>query len=77
MFLPKHKGGLGVVCLRLLNRALLSKWIWRFKLETNSIWVRCIKAWHKTKGFDGKPIARASLKGMWLGIANVNKDLGE
>ena len=38
----KGKGGLGIIRLGLLNRALLGKWAWRFAVEDNSIWRSCI-----------------------------------
>ncbi|CAN1258050.1 Putative ribonuclease H protein At1g65750 [Linum perenne] len=35
---PKYRGGLGVLDLRRLNEALLSKWAWRYMTERNSWW---------------------------------------
>ncbi|KAL4586081.1 hypothetical protein LXL04_010712 [Taraxacum kok-saghyz] len=77
--LPKDRGGLGVGCLNVLNLAMLAKWVWRYRNEdnNNSLWLSCIKAWHNIKAFDGKPIARASLKGKWWSIAKVQKELEE
>ena len=42
--LGKEKGGLGIISLDLLNRALLGKWAWRFAVEENSTWKSCISA---------------------------------
>ncbi|KAL4585017.1 hypothetical protein LXL04_009630 [Taraxacum kok-saghyz] len=75
--LPNQRGGLGVAGLEMLNLALLAKWISRYKNENNSLWKNCIQAWHNVRGIDGKPITRASLKGMWLSIANVDKVLAD
>nr|GEY14219.1 RNA-directed DNA polymerase, eukaryota [Tanacetum cinerariifolium] len=33
-----------------INRALLSKWVWRFLSQTSSLWTRTIKAIHGEKG---------------------------
>ncbi|GKA16109.1 RNA-directed DNA polymerase, eukaryota, reverse transcriptase zinc-binding domain protein, partial [Tanacetum coccineum] len=47
----KDKGGLGVLSLFALNRALMFKWVWRFFTQSSSLWTRVIKAIH---GGDGK-----------------------
>ncbi|GJS32461.1 RNA-directed DNA polymerase, eukaryota, reverse transcriptase zinc-binding domain protein [Tanacetum coccineum] len=47
----KEKGGLGVSSFFALNRALIFKWVWRFRANPNSLWSRAIRAIH---GFDGK-----------------------
>ncbi|KAK1269249.1 hypothetical protein QJS04_geneDACA018475 [Acorus gramineus] len=36
--LQKDRGGMGVLDLDLFNKALLSKWIWRFVGEPTSLW---------------------------------------
>ncbi|GKG19035.1 hypothetical protein Tco_0376134, partial [Tanacetum coccineum] len=46
----KDKGGLGVSSLFALNKALLIKWVWRFKTQNNLLWTRVIKAIHGDKG---------------------------
>ena len=40
----KERGGLGLRKLGLLNRALLSKWIWRFACERENLWKQVIVA---------------------------------
>ncbi|XVF82053.1 hypothetical protein PTKIN_Ptkin16aG0012400 [Pterospermum kingtungense] len=40
--LPKKVGGLGFVDLRLKNRTLLNKWIWRFGIEKEALWRKVI-----------------------------------
>ncbi|GJX85760.1 RNA-directed DNA polymerase, eukaryota [Tanacetum coccineum] len=42
----KEKGGLGVSSFFALNRALIFKWVWRFRSQSNSLWSRVIKALH-------------------------------
>ncbi|GJR48803.1 hypothetical protein Tco_1316906 [Tanacetum coccineum] len=50
VLVSKDKGGLGVSSLFALNRALLIKWVWRFKTQNNLLWTRVIKAIHGDKG---------------------------
>ena len=40
--LGKKKGGLGVRNLALMNKALLSKWNWRFAIEKEAFWKQVI-----------------------------------
>ncbi|GJU88227.1 hypothetical protein Tco_1300650 [Tanacetum coccineum] len=47
----KEKGGLGFLSFFALNRALIFKWVWRFRTQSLSLWARVIKAIH---GEDGK-----------------------
>ncbi|GMJ01097.1 hypothetical protein like AT4G29090 [Hibiscus trionum] len=41
---PRHLGGLGVADLRIKNKALLSKWMWRYAQDCDSLWRRLITA---------------------------------
>nr|GEX59146.1 RNA-directed DNA polymerase, eukaryota [Tanacetum cinerariifolium] len=47
--LASKYGGLGVSSFFAINRALLSKWVWRFLSETSSLWTRTIKVIHGEK----------------------------
>nr|GFA13614.1 RNA-directed DNA polymerase, eukaryota, reverse transcriptase zinc-binding domain protein [Tanacetum cinerariifolium] len=47
----KKHGGLGVSSYFALNRALLSKWVWRFVSQDDSLWFKTIRALYE-KGFD-------------------------
>ncbi|KAE8709396.1 hypothetical protein F3Y22_tig00110332pilonHSYRG01437 [Hibiscus syriacus] len=42
---PKIEGGLGVPNLKVVNRALMEKWAWRFAIEREAVWreLLCIK----------------------------------
>ena len=41
----------------------------------NSLWTNCIKAWHNVSCIDGKPLAKASLQGVWLVISKLTEDM--
>lgn len=43
---PKVKGGLGIGNLLVKNKAFLGKWLWRFPLESESLWHAMIKSKH-------------------------------
>ncbi|GJW10884.1 putative RNA-directed DNA polymerase [Tanacetum coccineum] len=65
---PKQeKGGLGVSSFYALNRALIFKWIWRFRTQSSSLWARVIKVIH---GMDGKIgcSPTASFSSNWIDI---------
>ena len=40
---PLKSGGLGVQNLRKFNQALLSKWLWRYGMETSHLWWQVIE----------------------------------
>nr|GEV66534.1 RNA-directed DNA polymerase, eukaryota, reverse transcriptase zinc-binding domain protein [Tanacetum cinerariifolium] len=46
----KKYGGFGVSSFFAMNRALLSKWVWRFLSQRSSMWTRTIKDIHGEKG---------------------------
>ncbi|GKE12159.1 RNA-directed DNA polymerase, eukaryota, reverse transcriptase zinc-binding domain protein, partial [Tanacetum coccineum] len=70
----KEKGGLGVSSFYALNRALIFKWIWRFRTQNSSLWARVIKAIH---GMDGKVgcTPSASFSSNWIDIVQESRSL--
>ncbi|MFS7913004.1 putative reverse transcriptase zinc-binding domain-containing protein [Helianthus anomalus] len=67
---PIDKGGLGIRKLAAVNRALIAKWAWRFKVESNSLWVKTISAIHSHRGSCDFLPAKASLGGAWKNIVS-------
>ncbi|GKA39218.1 RNA-directed DNA polymerase, eukaryota, reverse transcriptase zinc-binding domain protein [Tanacetum coccineum] len=63
----KKHGGLGVSSFFAMNRALLSKWVWRFLSQTSSLWTRTIKAIHGEKGNLGAN-GKITRRSPWLDI---------
>lgn len=45
-----QRWGLGVNSIVALNHALLFKWIWRFMVSPNALWVRVVKAIYGERG---------------------------
>ena len=68
---PKDMGGLAIGCLDSANLTLLAKWWWRLKSGYNSFWFSCIESIHNLKLIDGRPIAKKSIKGVWLNISQT------
>ncbi|GJU68981.1 RNA-directed DNA polymerase, eukaryota [Tanacetum coccineum] len=70
----KDKGGLGISSLYALNRALLFKWVWRFRTQNSSLWARIIKEIHGQDGkLDNK--AKYSHPSIWWDIVREMKHL--
>ncbi|GJR11897.1 RNA-directed DNA polymerase, eukaryota [Tanacetum coccineum] len=63
----KEMGGLGVSSFFALNRALIFKWVWRFRTQGNSTWVRVIKALHGEAGNLGC-LTKANFPSNWSNI---------
>nr|GEV95956.1 RNA-directed DNA polymerase, eukaryota [Tanacetum cinerariifolium] len=67
MLASKEKGGLGVSSFYALNRALLFKWVWRFRNDNTSLWAKIIQAMHGEDGsLSNSP--KSSLASIWLDI---------
>ncbi|KAA0058980.1 uncharacterized protein E6C27_scaffold98G001710 [Cucumis melo var. makuwa] len=49
VFKSKEEGGLGISRLQVTNKALLSKWLWRYFSEPNALWRRLIQCKYKGK----------------------------
>ena len=70
MCLSKKKGGLGVKCFSILNKALLAKWNWRFAIEREALWNQVIRGkYGKDKGdWCSREVRQAHGMGLWKGI---------
>ncbi|KAM7488895.1 hypothetical protein LguiB_026379 [Lonicera macranthoides] len=71
--LPKKCGGLGVGNLKFKNMALLGKWLWRFPLESKSLWHSIIlsKFGNHSNGWDVNTLFNATLRSPWKSIARI------
>lgn len=49
---PHDKGGLGIRLLKSMNKALLSRWMWRFALERNACWRVVVAAMYGVREAD-------------------------
>lgn len=47
IIVPKNIGGLGIDKIKTTNLALLSKWLWRYQSEVESLWRSLIEAKYK------------------------------
>ncbi|KAJ0433988.1 putative RNA-directed DNA polymerase [Helianthus annuus] len=72
---PKKLGGLGFCKLKLVNEALLAKWVWRFRVEEDNIWRRVVVACHSNRRKWSYLPSKASLTGVWKNIANMESKL--
>ncbi|KAJ0436408.1 putative RNA-directed DNA polymerase [Helianthus annuus] len=75
---PVKLGGLGLQKLKDVNVALLSKWVWRFKNDQGSLWVKVINALHAGyNDWSFLPVKKA-LGGVWSKIVSVvNRPLSD
>lgn len=67
----KHQGGLAVGNIVKKNIALTSKWLWRFPLESESLWHVVIKSKYGVlaKRWDAQPSSRILARCAWKFIA--------
>ncbi|GJY07898.1 RNA-directed DNA polymerase, eukaryota, reverse transcriptase zinc-binding domain protein [Tanacetum coccineum] len=68
------KSVLGVSSFYALNRALLFKWVWRFRTQRSSLWARGIKGIHGEDGKLGKNV-KHSHPSIWLDIVSKMEQL--
>ncbi|XVE88638.1 hypothetical protein DITRI_Ditri19aG0085600 [Diplodiscus trichospermus] len=63
-------GGLGIVDLKLKNRALMNRWIWRFGVEKDALWRKVVDAKYGGLESDLLPNVRnyRNFSGMWKNI---------
>ncbi|XP_022018935.1 uncharacterized protein LOC110918967 [Helianthus annuus] len=70
---PKNKGGLGVGSLAASNKALMIKWLVRFKNEPASLWARSITAIHGDSRCHSYIPLKSSIGGVWKSIVNLGR----
>jgi hypothetical protein len=70
---PLHLGGLGIHNVRLFNRALLGKWLWRFGNERETLWRQVIHSKYGSLpgGWTSAPSTGPYGVGLWK---NIRKD---
>lgn len=71
----KENGGLGVGSLKAFNRALLTKWWWRYRTDTPLLWVQVIQGIHNLHRKPANCLAKKSITGTWHSIASLETDL--
>ena len=67
----KSKGGIGLKSLYKLNKALLSKWSWRFANEINALWRKaiCCKFGESSGGWHTRDIRGSYGTSLWKDIS--------
>ena len=72
---PLSSGGLGILNLRLFNRALLGKWLWRFGNEREALWRQVILSKYGSLqgGWTYGDVSRPNGVSLWK---NIRKDWG-
>ena len=73
---PIAQGGLGVRDLISFNKALLGKWLWRFRVEDLKFWRLVLSAKYgvKGRGWCTKPVRGSHGCSLWIGIM-ANRDI--
>ncbi|GKB38202.1 RNA-directed DNA polymerase, eukaryota, reverse transcriptase zinc-binding domain protein [Tanacetum coccineum] len=70
----KNNGGPGVSSFYALNRALMFKWVWRFRTQGSSLWDRVIAAIHGDLGHLHR-LPTSSYSSTWMDIVRVTFNL--
>lgn len=67
---PKAKGGLGIRKIKLTNRALLAKWIWRYASEKKHLWRKTVhqKYGGNEESWYPDPVRTSHGTSLWKGI---------
>ncbi|KAJ9560034.1 hypothetical protein OSB04_005194 [Centaurea solstitialis] len=74
VLLGKDQGGLGVAGFQSMNLAFLSKWYWKFQVESNSFWKDVVsELFGQSGGFEGR--LRKRKNSPWSEIVQVVKNL--
>ncbi|KAK9073992.1 hypothetical protein SSX86_006587 [Deinandra increscens subsp. villosa] len=74
---PKECGGLGIGGFKAANLALLSRWGWKFKADSSTLWCQVIKAIHSSpRKHEAFPL-RKTISGYWKPILTTILKLPE
>ncbi|KAE8655306.1 2-succinylbenzoate--CoA ligase [Hibiscus syriacus] len=73
----KEEGGLGVLNILNMNRALLGKWSWRFANERNAVWRRLICSKYNLDHASLLFNSKIPTKSSWIWRSVVNTDFKE
>ncbi|KAL4578020.1 hypothetical protein LXL04_014135 [Taraxacum kok-saghyz] len=71
----KNNGGLGIGSLRALNIGLTTKWVWKLRSETDSLWNRIIRGIHNIHNKPDDYLSKKSISGVWNSIAGIRLEL--
>ncbi|XP_022003012.1 uncharacterized protein LOC110900430 [Helianthus annuus] len=70
---PKQQGGLGIGSLASMNKAMMVKWIVKFRNESTHLWTKVITAIHgRDRNFTTIPLMK-SISGVWKNIVHLGK----
>ena len=75
MTAPKEIGRLGLGSLKAINLSLITKWIWRLKVDSSGLWCTIIKGIHNLYNKPAHHISKKSIPGIWNRIAGVQDEL--
>jgi len=76
--LSKKTGGLGIKNLRVQNKSLLSKWLWRFVVEDQALWRRAIlNKYGQTEEWVSNVVDSTYGVSVWRSIRNLWDSLKE
>lgn len=75
MLVSKTNEGARIGSISAANKALLAKWIWKFKNEKERLWAHCIIALHHNRRNNHDPPVKRSSTGPWKSITKNHDDL--
>ncbi|KAM0014718.1 hypothetical protein Hdeb2414_s0034g00726941 [Helianthus debilis subsp. tardiflorus] len=68
-------GGLGVGKLKYKNKSLLSKWVWRYKVDPTSLWRMVVDACHGSNMRWTDLPSNPGISGVWNNIVKLEKKM--